>query len=296
MYLSSSDERTIRKIREGVSNIYPESRVEWCFLPGCLLSLLPALFLLLEFDEPSLHEPYWVEEASSVMLFGLCLLGLATVVWLGFRRKYYYLGFRRSAIAQGITAVDLLNHGHSPDVTILDPIHPAEYGMGFVSMFAALGLGRLLHRMGLIEWEVDALREIPRYTTKYSCTLILFVVGFGVAWLSLVVRLRMFLTAAAFLIGILMIMLGLLLVFSRLSRERRIRQAYSGMRVDLSDLLGVELGRVGRVEDMIAQIRSSYSHPIRVLVTDTYDGLEYTGRTYLNIDSVELREAILIPH
>ncbi|MEM2143512.1 MAG: hypothetical protein QXS20_05835 [Candidatus Thorarchaeota archaeon] len=47
--------------------------------------------------------------------------------------------------------------------------------------------------------------------------------------------------------------------------------------------------------DLISLLRPSSSRPIRLLVIDTYDGLEYTGRTHITDGGVELREAILVP-
>ncbi|NHJ15086.1 MAG: hypothetical protein EAX95_15495 [Candidatus Thorarchaeota archaeon] len=326
MPLSGADETVIQRIREGALKAYPEQRyVDPALAPGAMMTLLFAVFLLLSIIGPGFG-PMSFEISLLGTLIGVCVLIAGIAVWRHFRSNYAYLGMWRFQLALSITALELANHGHKQVKPIISPSYPEEYL--YLPNFVAFGPGNLLKRLQGVDIDSKTLTMAASQADRVIASL------FGtLGALTLLGGIFTLLAFAVISVisdsmNLFLLLLGLMLLFlslasllyawlkaralerqelnvhgsrglSRLADDaQRTTVDASGVTgpayTDFSRMFDYTLTKV-RVSDVLSFLRSQFPHPIRLLVLDTYKELEYTGRTYLTGNEIELREAILLP-
>jgi hypothetical protein len=298
--LTDADEKVIRRIREGAYRAYPEQRyVDPAIVPGCVIigAFGGAAVILQILSLPSV--PWGLLLAGT--LAGICLLIPGFLVWLHYRNAYSYLGLKRYQVALSITALDLSNHGYREVQSIVGSGHPEEYQ--YLGLFSAAGPWALLHRLQGANLDAETLARMRRQNETYFASNLGFV-----GCLGLLGGLTAFSTFALLYLrtgigGVPLLMLGFsillmstaVLIYARLKLRHLGKQEPASIdTTELSPLTGEAYPKC-RVENVISLLRPAYPHPIRLLVLEEYQGLEYTGRKYHTGDDIELREAILLP-
>jgi hypothetical protein len=301
MSLTSADEKVIKRIKEGEHKAYPEDRyVDPAIIPGGVVTFLSLTFLLFSFIFPDGGSiPF--EFAMIGTLIGISLLIPGITVWYYFRTVYSYLGLRRFQVALSITALELSNHEYRNVESIISPHYPSEYE--YLTLFTSIGPGTLLKRMGGVHWDSETLTKMIRQAERFTVSMT--GLSGGLAFLGSLILLPVYFllflmsgTHNIFLIslGVLLFIMGTLMI---LHTRRKIRvlnevEPLSSESVDVAQIADISSPKCS-VEDVLSLIRLGYSHPIRLLMLETYRALEYTGKVYHTGDGIELREAYLLP-
>lgn len=302
MSLTSADKKVIKRIKEGERKAYPEQiLVDPSLMPGFLCTFLPAIFLLFSVIFPETGGPLPFDLALLGTLIGICILIPGIIVWLYFRNVYSYLGLKRFQIALSITALELSNLGHQNVQPVINPIFPSEYE--FLTLFTSIGPSNLLKRMEGIQWDSETIAKMVRQQEKFTTSIMVFVsvlaLGGGlIAFPAILVLSIISGTVNLFmlLLAILLVLFGVVMLLNS-RRKLGILKDEKPETVDsenLSHLVELTSAKCS-VEDVLSLIRLGYTHPIRLLVVETYRALEYTGRVYYTGDDIELREAYLLP-
>ncbi len=323
VFVSGSEERTIQRIRTGAHRIYNEQYAIGAFSVFgfiAVVSLLVVADSLLPYFLIYGYLPQlWQDPIVGLMsLIGVCTLILSIIPYLCFwkiKKTYAYLGLSRSQLALAITSIDLFSHGHKCIAPVRNATYPHEYERLPSSMLVEAG--RFLKRLKMSGLDVMMSGQdvdTERLTTwligvgdlsRYSINSVpVFIVGMFFTFLGLLgLGLFSFLASPGLILSVVLLIAGitLLLVFKHMAKSLR------GLRTEFTDstsLSGMDMDgavRTDFVEKLLALLRSSYDHPLRILVLERhYVDLEYTGRTCCTRDCktreiIELREAILLP-
>jgi hypothetical protein len=299
--LSGADEKTIRRIKDGARKAYPEQLyVDPALIPGLMITFLCGIFLILSLMIPGDSGLVPFEIALFGTLIGIFVLVPGIAVWLYYRNTYSLFGLRRFQVALSITALELANLGHKSVQPIISPIYPEEYR--YLPLFTAIGPGNLLKRMKEMQWDSETLVRLTRQSETYNYSMLAFVGVLSLIGGLIGVPAILFLSLISgawnliFLIFVLMVLvLGVgLLLYSR-HRLRTLNETEPAMSSLDDDAQGAQFSSSQcDVEDVLSIVVQSYSHPIRLLVVNSYTTLEYTGRVYHTGEGIEVREAYLL--
>lgn len=300
MSLSTADEKVIKRIKDCEYKAYPEQRyVDPAIVPGGFVTFLSFIFLMISFIFPGNH-PVPTEYSLLGTLVGICLLIPGIIVWLYFRQTYSFVGLRRFQVSLSITALELANHGIDNVKPIISPKCPEEFQ--YLPLFVALGPGTLLSRLQGLDWAPETLARMKRQSEKYTASITAF--AGALALLGGLITLPLFVLLSLFsasggpffpLLGLFLLLLGVGILLNSRRKLRNLEKQESELTDSNAPHIASQLSSERSVKDVLALIKLGYAHPIRVLVLDTYSDLEYTGRTYLTGDELEIREALLQP-
>ncbi len=310
---SGSEGETIQKIRTGTHRIYYEQDVLVAIVAVFVLMPVISTVIILS---PLYGASLQLQSLIGVMIIDVCaVIPCIIVYFLKIKKPYAYLGLNRPQLVQSITTIDLLSHGHKCIQRVQGPTCPHEYEN--LQFFMHLGAGELLKRLKRRGLDLMSGQDVD--TEKLTTTIIrnteqtkyaFYFVGVFLLMFSAILLLGISflyrLLGRVFLPDLFLISLVVLLIIgiAALSVCRHKLKTLKELEPESTDPISTleldEAAHSNLVENLLALLRSSYHHPLRILVLETYGNLEYTGRTYYTVnceteDIIELHEAILLP-
>jgi hypothetical protein len=213
-------------------------------------------------------------------------------------------GVSRGLLSATILYLDMLLEGHTESIKIVGPSPPDEINRYALSGLSSTSL--VLKRIDPENFRIhrQLLKEKREATWSLGKTLFM---NYGV--FALIILAGLMITAIALpslnLVpeevaeagSILTTIAGFLMVciigiYLRKNNERKpseeLRSAM--LEPDLKSETRLILDR------LLGTLLSEGEHPLRVLTTNEYNELTYTGNTYMTSNDIKLREALLIPH
>ncbi|MFX1482531.1 MAG: hypothetical protein ACFFCP_05000 [Promethearchaeota archaeon] len=297
--MTTEDEKVIQRIRAGERSVYPEQRFVLCwFMPGLIVAFISITLLLLSIVYPD-SEIFPFEAAQLGTIVGICILIPGVILWSYYRTTYSFVGLGRIQLSLSITSLELTNHGYDNVQRIISPKFPNEYKL--LPIFTSIGPGILLERLQGIDWDPATLARMDRQKRRYAASAMAAVGGLAITGgllmlpvFSVISLLNGPLLPIIFLLELFLLTVG----FSLLLRARRRLHALEKEALDTAESAAFsrvpsEMSSKCSVEDVIFLIRVEYTHPIRVLLLETYEGVEYTELTYRTGDRIELRVGII---
>lgn len=302
MTFTHADEKVIQRIKDGAHKVYPEQiYVEPAIVPGAFVTFFCGMFLAMSIMFPDSPDFFLFDWALFGTITGIIILIPGIFVWYYLRSVYSYLGLWRDKVALSITALELTNLCSKDAKVIISPLYPHEYES--LSLFVSIGPSTLLKKMEEVQWDPELLARMVRQKESFTNSINALVGAISLQGGLICLGLTALLSLLQGTLQTSFLLLSLFLLFfavALLLQARHKLRAIDDEETKMSDPSTLPdkaqtLSTACSIEEILSLVRMGYTHPMRVLVVETFSDLEYTGRVYYTGDGLELQEAYLLP-